>query len=45
MLDHIHVMDKQLESIEEVLKESGVDVKETPIPELTDYQLEIGDED
>lgn len=44
MLDHIHVMDKQLESIKAVLKESGVDVKETPIPELTDCQLGTGEE-
>lgn len=43
MLDHIHAMDQQLESIKVVLKESGVDIKATPIPELTDCQLKSGE--
>ena len=44
MLDHIHLMDQQLEAIKAVLKESGVDCNATPIPELSDCQLKSGEE-
>lgn len=44
MLDHIHIMDKQLESIKVVLQSKGMDISELPIPELSDCEIETGDE-
>ena len=42
MLDHIHVMDEQLETMKHVLKENGIELAEPPIPELTDCEIATG---
>ncbi len=34
MLDHIHAMDKQIDSLRQVLNEAGIECKEEEIPEL-----------
>lgn len=39
MLDHIHRMDKQLDSMKKVLKQSGVNYKEEDIPSIDDYEI------
>ncbi len=39
MLDHIHAMDKQLESMNKVLHESGIDYKEQKMPSLDDCEI------
>ncbi len=39
MLDHIHLMDKQINSMKQVLNESGIEYKEQDMPELDDYQI------
>lgn len=44
MLDHIHLMDAQLESVKEILREKGIDMKELPIPELEHCEIENGEE-
>ncbi len=36
MLDHIHLMDKQLERMREVLNDAGIEFNEQPIPDLDD---------
>ena len=39
MLDHIHLMDKQLESMRDVLNKSGIEYKEQNIPSLDDCEI------
>ncbi|NOQ77252.1 MAG: serine O-acetyltransferase [Methylococcaceae bacterium] len=39
MLDHIHAMDKQLESMKKVLNASGIEYKEQNIPSLDDCEI------
>lgn len=39
MLDHIHLMDKQLDSMKKVLNEAGIEYEEQDIPELNDCQI------
>ncbi len=43
MLDHMHLMDKRLERITELLNEAGIECQEKPIPELDNYGIEDGD--
>lgn len=45
MLDHIHIMDRQLESVKAVLREKGIDLKDSPMPELDHCEIECGDDD
>lgn len=44
MLDHIQLMDKQLEGMKQVLNKAGIEYKETPIPELDGCEIEDGEE-
>ncbi|MCK5889950.1 MAG: serine O-acetyltransferase, partial [Methylococcales bacterium] len=39
MLDHIHKMDKQLESMQKVLKENGLDNRDEKISSLDDCEI------
>ncbi len=39
MLDHIHVMDRQLEKMRAVLNDAGIKVEEEPIPELDNCEI------
>jgi serine O-acetyltransferase len=39
MLDHIHLMDKQLDSMRRVLNEAGLEYKEQDIPTLDDCEI------
>ncbi len=39
MLDHIHLMDKQIESMKKALNEAGIECKEQDIPELDDCEI------
>ena len=39
MLDHIHLMDKQLDSMKQVLNKSGIEYKEQNIPALDDCEI------
>jgi len=39
MLDHIHIMDKQLEKMRAALNAAGMAVDEEPIPELDDCEI------
>ena len=39
MLDHIHLMDKQLDSMKQVLNKSGIEYKEQDIPALDDCEI------
>ncbi|MCK5122450.1 MAG: serine O-acetyltransferase [Methylococcales bacterium] len=39
MLDHIHLMDKQLDSMKKVLNESGIEYEEQDIPSLDDCEI------
>ena len=43
MLDHIHIMDRQLEKMRNVLNDAGIEVEEEPIPELNDCELKEED--
>lgn len=43
MLDHIQVLDKHFEAIEECLKEKGVQLDETPVPDLDSCEIDTGD--
>ncbi len=43
MLDHIHLMDKQLERMREVLNKAGIEFNEQPIPELDDCGIKEDD--
>lgn len=40
MLDHIHLMDKQLETMRTVMNDAGIEYKEQPIPELDGCELD-----
>ncbi len=42
MLDHIHEMDKQLDSLKQVLNQAGIQCDAKPIPELDGYEIEDG---
>ena len=44
MLDHIQLMDCQLESLKQVLQENGIDLKNNPIPEMDCSKIESGEE-
>lgn len=44
MLDHIHVMDNHFEAIKECLKEKGITLEETAIPDLENCEIETGEE-
>ncbi len=39
MLDHIHLMDKQLDSMKKVLNESGIEYEEQDMPSLDDCEI------
>ena len=39
MLDHIHLMDKQMEGMKRVLNDAGIECKEQAIPELNDCEI------
>jgi len=39
MLDHIHLMDKQLDSMKKVLNEAGLEYKEQDMPTLNDCEI------
>ncbi len=39
MLDHIHLMDKQLDNMKKVLNDAGIDYKEQTIPTLNDCEI------
>ena len=39
MLDHIHLMDKQLDGMKEVLNKAGIEYKEQNIPALNDCEI------
>lgn len=39
MLDHIHLMDRQLDDMKKVLNEAGIDYKERTIPKLDDCEI------
>jgi serine O-acetyltransferase len=43
MLDHIQVLDQQLASLKQALRERGIDLEEAPLPELDGCQLDPGD--
>ncbi len=45
MLDHIHEMDRQIESMKKQLLEAGYELKEPPIADLDDCEIDLGDED
>ncbi|MGR9117089.1 MAG: serine O-acetyltransferase [Gammaproteobacteria bacterium] len=38
MLDHIHLLDEQIETMKKALKEAGVKCPEQPMPEMDDYE-------
>jgi len=40
MLDHIHLMDKQLERLRQTLNDAGIEYSEKPIPDLDGCELE-----
>lgn len=44
MLDHMHLMDRQIESMTKVLKECGIKCGEMPIPKLDDLGIESGND-
>lgn len=44
MLDHIHSMDRQLESMTKVLKECGIQCGEMSIPKMDNCGIKTGDE-
>jgi serine O-acetyltransferase len=39
MLDHIHLMDKQIETMKQALNEAGIECKGLDIPELDDCEI------
>lgn len=43
MLDHIHLLDKQLTCLKNALKEAGIDCQAQAIPELNDCEIEDGE--
>ena len=42
MLDHIHLMDQQLEKMRQVLSDAGIEHQQEPIPELNDCEIDDG---
>lgn len=42
MLDHIHVMDRQIETLQKALNEAGIKYPELPISTLDDCEIEDG---
>ena len=44
MLDHIRIMDCQLESLKQVLHDNGIDLKDISIPEMDCSKIESGEE-
>ncbi len=42
MLDHIHIMEKQMDTIKCVLIKQGVEIDEIPMPKLSDCGIESG---
>ncbi len=44
MLDHLHLMDQQLECMIKVLKEQGIECEKMAIPTLDDFEIESGEE-
>ncbi len=40
MLDHIHLLDQQIEGMKQVLNQSGIEYKEKPIPELDGCEID-----
>ena len=45
MLDHIHLLDKRVESMQQIMTNHGFERSETPLPELEGCEIETGDED
>ena len=39
MLDHIHLLDKQIETMQKALNDAGINCKETPISTLDGYEI------
>ena len=44
MLDHLHLMDRQVECITKVLKEHGIECEKMALPKLEDFEIETGAE-
>lgn len=44
LLDHIHAMDVKIENISKAINQLGVELEETPMPELDVYQLDSNEE-
>jgi serine O-acetyltransferase len=42
MLDHIHLLDGQIEGMKKVLNKAGIEYKEEPIPELEVHEIDDG---
>lgn len=40
MLDHIHLMDSQIEGMKQVLNDAGIEYKQKPIPELDGCEID-----
>lgn len=40
MLDHIHLLDQQIEGMKQVLNQAGIEYKEKPIPELDGCEID-----
>ena len=45
MLDHIHLLDGQIEGMKKVLNQAGIEYKEEPIPELEVHEIDDGSGD
>ncbi|MCL7421028.1 MAG: serine O-acetyltransferase [Methylobacter sp.] len=45
MLDHIHVLDEQIETMKKALNDAGITYSETPMPDLEGCEIEDGYED
>jgi serine O-acetyltransferase len=43
MLDHLHLMDRQLECFTQVLKEHGIECEKMEIPKLDEFGIETGE--
>jgi serine O-acetyltransferase len=43
MLDHIQLLDEQIEHLKFVLSQNGIELKQEPIPDIRDSQLDLGD--
>jgi len=44
-LDHIHLLDGQIEGMKKVLNQAGIEYKEEPIPELEVHEIDDGSGD